>query len=139
MMIPKILTLIGCAIIAVLIPSIEVNNTHVFNTDWPPHARLHEVWQLLTNSALALFAFYLSWAGNKIRIASVIGFCISAGFVAAYLLKGLYGGSTTYADGSVKIIFGLNATVLAVYVMLGVAGMFAIAGFWPVKDKRESV
>ncbi|MBV7266075.1 hypothetical protein [Erythrobacter ani] len=115
--------------IGLLIPYLEVNDTHVFNPDWTPHARLHEVWQLLTNTTLAAIGLWLVWFGARIRAASLIGLVISAAFVGAYLLRDIYGGSTTYADGSVKIIFGLNATVIAVYVMGAVAALFTFAAF----------
>lgn len=118
----------GFIVIGLLIPYLEVNDTHVFNPDWTPHARLHEVWQLLTNTTLAMIGLWLVWFGGRVRAASVVGLVISAAFVGAYLLRDIYGGSTTYADGSVKIIFGLNATVLAVYVMGLVAALFAYSG-----------
>lgn len=119
---------IGFLVIGLLIPYLEVNDTHVFNPNWTPHARLHEVWQLLTNSTLAAIGLWLVWFRTRIQAASVMGFVIAAAFVGAYLLRDIYGGSTTYSDGSVKIIFGLNATVLAVYVMAAVAALFAYAG-----------
>ena len=36
------------------VPILDINATHVFNPDWTPHVRIHEVWQLLTNSSLGV-------------------------------------------------------------------------------------
>lgn len=38
-------------------PLVDLSATHVFHPAWTPHARLHPVWQLATNSGLALLAF----------------------------------------------------------------------------------
>jgi hypothetical protein len=45
---------------AIAVPFLEINDTHVFNPDWTPHVRIHEVWQLITNSGIG---FFLSMAG----------------------------------------------------------------------------
>lgn len=34
------------------VPYLEVNETHVFNMEWPSHARLHNVWQLIESLLL---------------------------------------------------------------------------------------
>ncbi len=39
----------------------EINSTHVFNPDWTPHVQRHEVWQLITNSTVAMFCLWLVW------------------------------------------------------------------------------
>ena len=51
-MLDKILLTISIALYAIAVPYLEINDTHVFNPDWVAHARLHEVWQLITNSSL---------------------------------------------------------------------------------------
>lgn len=42
--IPKLLVTIGILFYALAVPLLEINATHVFNPEWVPHARLHEVW-----------------------------------------------------------------------------------------------
>jgi hypothetical protein len=75
--------------------------------------RLHEVWQLATNSALALLALWLAWARNNIRLPSILAMLVTGGFLFAYLVRDGYGGSMVLSDGSEKLLFGLNLGAFA--------------------------
>lgn len=55
-MFAKLLVTVGIVFYALVVPIFEINASHVFNPHWPPHARLHEVWQLATNCALGAFS-----------------------------------------------------------------------------------
>lgn len=111
-MIKKQLLTIGILIYAVGVPILEINNTHVFNPDWTPHARFHEVWQLLTNSGIGIFCLWLVWYKQKITLPSILGLLITGGFLLAFLIKDLYGGSMKYLDGSEKTVLGINIGIL---------------------------
>ncbi|BFN28172.1 hypothetical protein PSCT_04341 [Pseudomonas sp. SCT] len=65
-MLAKLIITFGALLYGLGVPLLEINQTHVFNPQWEPHMRLHEVWQLATNSALALLALWLAWARNNI-------------------------------------------------------------------------
>ncbi|WP_322291264.1 hypothetical protein [Allopontixanthobacter sp.] len=122
----KKIVLTACvAVYGVLVPVLELNNTHVFNPLWPSHARLHEVWQLLTNSALAGIVLWLAWSRGKIRTAAGLGMVPPAGFLAAFALAGFYGGSMRHTDGTELTLLGVNASglimSLAVTVLLYIA------------------
>ena len=39
----------------------DFNKTHVTNPLWPPHARFHIVWQVITNSSINLLMLFLLW------------------------------------------------------------------------------
>lgn len=97
---------------AIAVPFLEINNTHVFNPDWTPHVRIHEVWQLITNSAIGLLCLWLVWVKKETEISAILSLLITGGFLLAYALKGFYGGSMKYLDGSEKILFGINIGVL---------------------------
>ncbi len=112
----SILTL-GILFYGIAVPILEINDTHVFDPLWTPHARLHEVWQLTTNSGIALFSFWLVWWRENITLAGFLGLFVMGGFLFAYAIRGSYDGSMVMSDGSEKTIFGVN---------LGVAG-FGIA------------
>ena len=105
------------AVFGVLIPWLEINDTHVFNPHWPAHARLHEVWQLATNVLLALLGLWLAWRRDNVFLASLIALCVTAGFLFAYLIRDGYGGSMLGSDGAEKVVAGLNVSVLAAGVM----------------------
>lgn len=108
----KLLITFGILIYSVGVPILEINSTHVFNPDWTPHVRIHEVWQLLTNSGIGLYCLWLVWQKQKIILPSILGLLITGGFLLAFVLKDLYGGSMKYLDGSEKVLFGINIGIL---------------------------
>ncbi len=112
-------------------PLVDLTATHVFHPDWMPHARLHAVWQLGTNSGLALLALYLMWVKSsnellRIRIAGLIGLCVYAGFFIGALTHPLFGGALADEQGGVPTVMGLYGNVIAFTPML----MLVIIGLW---------
>jgi hypothetical protein len=108
----KLLITFGILIYALGVPILEINNTHVFNADWTPHAKVHEVWQLLTNSSIGMFCLWQVWNKKEIILPSILGLLVTGGFLLAFILQDLYGGSMKYLDGSEKTIIGINIGVL---------------------------
>lgn len=108
-----------CVILyAVVVPILEINATHVFNPDWAPHVRLHEVWQLLTNSCLGVLCLWLTWKQGSLVLSAVISLIVTGGFLVAFTVQDAYGGSMLHMDGSEIILFGMN---------IGVAGFGLVA------------
>lgn len=97
---------------AIVVPFLELNETHVFNPDWTPHVKIHEVWQLITNSSIGLFCLWLLWVKKETKISAILSLLITGGFLLAFTLKESYGGSMKYVDGSEKTILGVNIGVL---------------------------
>ncbi|MBX9763826.1 MAG: hypothetical protein K2Y24_12485 [Pseudomonadaceae bacterium] len=121
-MLAKLIITIGALLYGLGVPLLEINQTHVFNPQWEAHARLHEVWQLATNSALALLALWLTWRRQQIRLASLLSMLVTGGFLFAYFARHLYGGSMVLSDGSEKLVLGINLGLFAfgiVFVLLG--------------------
>lgn len=110
-MINKLLISFGVLIYALGVPILEINSTHVFSPDWTPHARIHEVWQLISNSSIGIFCLWQVWVKRKIVIPSILGLVVTGGFLMAYVLQNYYGGSMKYLDGSEKTVFGINLGV----------------------------
>lgn len=121
-MIAKVLVTVGALTYGLLVPVMEINSTHLFNPDWTPHARLHEAWQLATNTALAVFCLGLVWFRNEVRLPAMVAMFITGGFLFAYAIRSGYGGSMVHSDGSEKAIMGLNlgVVVFALVFMLSV-------------------
>lgn len=115
-MLAKVFITLCLAIFGILVPVLEIGPTHVYNPQWPEHARLHEVWQLITNCAFAAFALWLAWVRNNLRLASGIGLIIVGGFLAAYLIRATYGGSMRHTDGTELTVLGVNSAVLVMVI-----------------------
>jgi hypothetical protein len=113
----------------VLTPILELGMTHVLNPNWPGHARLHEVWQLLTNSSLAMLCLWLIWCSRQVRLPALIAFIISLGFLIAYALSPLYGGTMRHSDGSEIAIGGVNVAVTMMLVATTAIGAVLASTF----------
>jgi hypothetical protein len=111
-MLSKLIITFGVILYAIVVPILEINDTHVFNPNWAPHMRIHEVWQLLTNSGLGILCLWLCWHQGKIVLSAIVSLMITCGFLVAFVLQGTYGGSMQHMDGSEKTIFGLNLGVV---------------------------
>ncbi|QBF26233.1 hypothetical protein EXN22_11205 [Pseudomonas tructae] len=122
-MFAKLLVTVGIVFYAVVVPILEVNETHVFNQAWEPHARLHEVWQLFTNTALGAFSTWLVWGKNNLRLASLLTIFVTGGFLMAYWFRDGYGGSMVLSDGSEKMILGVNLGLFAYALAIVLAGV----------------
>lgn len=112
---------------AVAVPHLEVNATHVFNPEWVAHARLHEVWQLFTNTWLGMVSLWWVWGpGKRLVLPSMLALSVTCGFMAAYILRDLYGGSMVHPDGTEKVIWGTNVGVLGFGFVIA-ASIFTLA------------
>lgn len=122
-MLAKIIITIGALLYGLGVPLLEINQTHVFNPQWEAHARLHEVWQLATNSALALLALWLTWRRQQIRLASLLSMLVTGGFLFAYFVRPLYDGSMVLSDGTEKLVLGINLGLLAFGIVFALSGV----------------
>ncbi len=116
---------LSAAIFAGLIPAIEMNATHLFNPEWPEHARLHEAWQLLTNAAISLLAAACVWTRRAPRLGLSLALIICGAFLTAWALGASYGGSMLHTDGTQMAVAGLNVAVIVVFA---VTGLLAFSG-----------
>lgn len=111
-MTPKLIITLSVSLYAIGVPYLEINDTHVFNPDWTPHVRIHEVWQLITNSSIGFFCLWLAWVQGRVILSSLLSLFITGSFLIALALQNSYGGSMKYLDGSEKTIFGQNIGVV---------------------------
>ncbi|WOF72466.1 hypothetical protein QMT40_000081 [Parvibaculaceae bacterium PLY_AMNH_Bact1] len=111
-MVSRFLVTFGALVWGLGVPFLEINDTHVFNPAWTPHALIHEVWQLMTNTGLAGLVLWLTWVKREVIQSAIIGLLITGGFLFAFLIRNTYGGSMKYIDGSEKTVVGLNIGVV---------------------------
>lgn len=131
----RLLMTAGILVFGLLIPILEVNATHLFNPDWPQHARFHDGWQLITNSSLAVLCLWLVWARGEIALPALIGTCVMGGVVLAHALGDLYEGYATYEGGTELTLLGLPA---AVAIPLAAVAMFAAAALLERRTARTA-
>lgn len=130
-MLQRILLTASVSVLGLLVPYLEYSPTHILNPDWPGHAKLHDVWQLITNSSFAAAATYLAWTRTDLRLAARLGIVAPAAFLLSYFTMDLYGGSMVNSDGT-ELRFGdVNASLV---MMLAVS---AILGFLSVRRSHS--
>lgn len=119
----KVVIVLSAFLYALLLPYMEVSDTHVFSETWPGHARMHDVWQLATNGSLALLALWLAFRRGQLLLAAAIDWLLTVSFVFAYLIRSSYGGDMYYSDGTELLIMGVNpAYGIMVVMSLALAG-----------------
>lgn len=111
-MIERLLTTLGLLVPLVVLPLLEISDTHVFNPTWPPHARFHEVWQLCTNGAISLVALWLAWKRDGVQLAGALGLCVMGCALGAHALAPTYGGALIYPGGPGGTMLGIPAAIL---------------------------
>lgn len=116
---------------AIGVPYLEINDTHVFNPDWTPHVRIHEVWQLITNSSIGMLCLWLVWYKKETSLSAVLSLLVTGGFLLAYVLQDTYGGSMKYLDGSEKTLLGLNIGAIG----FGLAFLLILLSFIPARNQ----
>jgi hypothetical protein len=98
----KIIFTILCSI-TIIIPSVmDLNNTHMTNPQWTPHARLHWAIQYLSITFIQCIALYLLWGNyadkNSILITWFTG--LSPVFFWGMFIPALFfPGTSTFPDG----------------------------------------
>ncbi len=120
-MIAKIFMTIGILIYGLLVPILEINGTHVFNPEWTPHARLHDVWQLTTNTSLGIYCLWLVWHKEVLNLPAFVAAVIAGGYLFAYAVRGAYDG----ADGGYSVM-GFSAAVIT-FIFVIVLSVIAAA------------
>lgn len=127
-MVRKLLFTLSILTFGLLTPILEISSTHVLNPDWQGHARLHNLWQLITHSMIALYLGWMVWRQNRLREACLIALLVTTGFLAAHFLSPLYGGTMKHSDGSELVWAGVNsAVVIMVTVTIILGGLLVTA------------
>ncbi|WP_188237810.1 hypothetical protein [Sphingopyxis sp. LK2115] len=133
----RILLTLSVSVLGVLVPYLEYGPTHVFNPDWPGHAKLHDVWQLATNSVFSAAAAYLAWTRPDLRMAARLGLVAPIAFLAAYLTMDLYGGSMVNSDGTELKFGSVNASLVMMLIVSGILGFLSFSPT-PAERARQS-
>ena len=136
-LIGRVLMTLATLIYGVLPPFVDLTDTHVFHPEWTPHSRLHMVWLLGTNSAIALVALYFLWfhkaySAFGVRLAGILGLCVFGGFWLSATTISFYGGALS-DKGGVPPILGMDANILIFSLAL-----FMLLAGWFIARQRSA-
>lgn len=138
-LIEKLLLTVAIAAFGLGVPILEINDTHVFNSNWSPHVLIHEVWQLITNSTLAVVALWLLWKHDNSVYSAALGLIVTGGFLCAFALQDLYGGSMKYLDGSEKTVWGINIGVLGFGIASAIFCVSLVKSIIPINRSEPTM
>ena len=136
-MLGRILMTVATLMYGVIPPIVDLTETHVFHPDWTPHARMHMVWLLGTNTSIAIVALYFLWLHKTslalgVRICGVLGLCVYGGFMLSASTTSLYGGSMS-DTGGVPSIMGMDANIIAFSLAL----LLLLVGWWLARTSDD--
>lgn len=129
LLIRRILLTVSVSVLGLLVPYLEYSPTHIFNPDWPGHAKLHDVWQLITNSTFSAAAAWLAWTRTDLRLAARLGLVAPVAFLVSYFTMDLYGGSMVNSDGTELKFGSLNASLVMMLIVSSVLGALSLLRF----------
>ena len=111
----------------------DFNQTHIFNPNWPPHAKFHGGQTLSMSVVLGLMTLVFAWRKTSDRTSAVIA---TSAFAAAYFVSQaaaiLYPGTAFFdpqfvTPNSYPLGIALQLYIeLGYFVMIGVASWLAL-------------
>ncbi|MEM0976877.1 MAG: DUF6640 family protein [Pseudomonadota bacterium] len=117
-----------------VLPAIaDLNETHLYNPGWSPHARVHGVWFLVFGASMAFTSIYFVWVKDNLVLPIFVGLMFASGFWVAFLTSGLYGGALVDENGVEARVLGLESNVF-VFSVVTIVLLSALA--FAVKKER---
>ncbi len=106
----------------------DLNETHVFNPAWPPHARFHAMVMVLMSIGLTLTGWWLIWKRSSdhatcMTVAAIIPLLAWASFFPAALVPGA--GLEDHPDSLPRVV-GMPLNLF----MAGLMVMLTLLGYW---------
>lgn len=100
---------------------VDLGSTHALHPEWTPHARMHLVWLVVTNCAVALVAlryvWRAPWSKTSVSLAGVLSLCVLGGFFVSAATHPLYGGAL-HDPGGVPPVGAVDANLLGFAIAL---------------------
>ncbi len=117
------------ALVTIIVPSImDLNETHMTNPLWPPHARFHWSIQWYSITLLNSLALYLLWGkydGHQSRLAIVIAGLAPILFWGSFFPSMLMPGTSPWPDGTAPFAsVPPNIYIAALITLLSLLGVY---------------
>jgi len=109
----------------------DFNKTHATNPLWPPHARFHVVWQVLTQAGVSIFILILLWATpSDINnwIAAFLAFNWIFSFFINLASMRMYDGALKDVNGIKPFKFNIGGQIREVDTNLFGASLMVVIG-----------
>jgi hypothetical protein len=104
----------------------DFNRTHATNTLWTPHARFHLVWQVFTNSTLAVLTLYFIWGMGNLLLGALMNYIWIATFFATLAVMPMFEGALADENGIKPIVWRFGDKVVKVDTNLFGACMMTV-------------
>lgn len=117
-LVPRLLMTITAVVLAIGPAIADFNKTHATNPLWPPHARFHVVWQVITNSSLCLMMLYILWTplveqyNLQLVLVVMVQGAILAPLYITIATMGLFGGALKDVNGIRPFIFTIGGKTI---------------------------
>lgn len=129
--VPRLLMTSMAVAIAVGPVVADFNKTHATNPLWPPHARFHVVWQVLTQIGSSVLALVLLWRDSteyafQLYLAGAILYVWIVTFFATLASMRLFDGALRDVNGIEPFRFKIRGRVTEIDTNLFGVTLFAI-------------
>ena len=122
----RLLLTLASGSLAVVVPLVDLNASHLLHPDWSMHARFHVLWAVLVFSMIGWYSLYLLWLSpwmimTRIHIVMVITLIVNSAFLATTALRSFYGGALADEHGGVPNLpngWDPNLTVVIATLLL---------------------
>ncbi|MEM1114231.1 MAG: DUF6640 family protein [Pseudomonadota bacterium] len=117
-LLPRILMSLTALALAIGPAVADFNKTHATNPLWPPHARFHVVWQVITNSSLCIFMLYVLWTPMvepyhlQLILAALVQGAILFPIYVTIASMGLFDGALKDVNGLRPFKFNIGGKVI---------------------------
>ena len=131
--VPRILMTLTAIALAVGPAIADFNKTHATNPLWPPHARFHVVWQVITNSSLCLVMLYILWTplveeyNLLLALAAIVQGAILVPVYVTIACMGLFDGALKDVNGIRPFKFNIGGKILELDTnVVGFTGIISV-------------
>ena len=124
---------------AVVSTAVDWNTTHLFNPDWPPHARFHDGLFLALLNGATLIVLWLLWRPSRephigIAVAALFSVVVWTPF---FYIETLIPGTSLLASPDVPVLKLGSVALPPNLIVAAVLLFFTAVGWWLARDVRR--